>query len=165
MELQGAKQSFDFILLAGLAISVFISDRHRGIAKWIRENHPQTSHQITKKLLKAGKKKGYEKIIYWVKGIRRHLYWCATSTKQGFEQLILAKWKSFIMHVANRHTNHPDQLFQNCAHDELQRRKWIKIGNNLDHRIKIHIEGPLTSEALKFLSSRMSHYACWPPFS
>ena len=33
------------------------------------------------------------------------------------------------------------------------------------HRIKIHIEGPLTSEALKFLSSRMSHYACWPPFS
>ena len=35
----------------------------------------------------------------------------------------------------------------------------------LRHRIKIHIEGPLTSEALKFLSSRMSHYACWPPFS
>ena len=31
------------------------------------------------------------------------------------------------------------------------------------HRIKIQIEGPLTSEALKFLSSRMSHYACWPP--
>ncbi len=145
MELQGAKQSFDFILLAGLAISVFISDRHRGIAKWIRENHPQTSHfydighvarSITKKLLKAGKKKGYEKIIYWVKGIRRHLYWCATSTKQGFEQLILAKWKSFIMHVANRHTNHPDQLFQNCAHDELQRRKWIKIGNHLDYGAK-----------------------------
>jgi hypothetical protein len=36
---------------------------------------------------------------------------------------------------------------------------------DLRHRIKIHIEGPLTSEALKFLSSRMSHYACWPPFS
>jgi hypothetical protein len=33
------------------------------------------------------------------------------------------------------------------------------------HRIKIHIEGPLMSEALKFLSSRMLHYACWPPFS
>jgi hypothetical protein len=35
----------------------------------------------------------------------------------------------------------------------------------LNHRIKIHIEGPLPSEALKFQSSRMSHYACWPPFS
>ena len=29
-----------------------------------------------------------------------------------------------------------------------------------DHRIKIHTEGPLTSEALKFLASRMSHCAC-----
>ena len=37
--------------------------------------------------------------------------------------------------------------------------------HGLEHGIKIHIEGPLTSEALKFLSSRMSHYACWPPFS
>ena len=32
------------------------------------------------------------------------------------------------------------------------------------HRIKIHTERPLTLEALKFLSSRISHYACWPPF-
>jgi hypothetical protein len=39
----------------------------------------------------------------------------------------------------------------------------LLVGNY--HRIKIHIEGPLTSEALKFLSSRMSHYACWPPSS
>ena len=37
--------------------------------------------------------------------------------------------------------------------------------SSIGHRIKIHIEGPLTSEALKFLSSRMLHYACWPPFS
>ena len=36
-----------------------------------------------------------------MKGVRNHLYWCATSTKQGFESLILAKWKSFICHVAN----------------------------------------------------------------
>jgi hypothetical protein len=40
-----------------------------------------------------------------------------------------------------------------------------KSMSDLRHRIKIHIEGPLTSEALKFLSSRMSHYAFWPPFS
>ena len=44
--------------------------------------------------------------------VRRHLYWCATSTKQGFEQLILAKWKSFMMHVANRHTGHADNYFR-----------------------------------------------------
>jgi hypothetical protein len=71
MELQGAKQCFDVLLLAGLAISVFISDRHLGIAKWIREYQPKTSHfydiwhiarSITKKMLKAGKTKGYERI-------------------------------------------------------------------------------------------------------
>jgi hypothetical protein len=45
------------------------------------------------------------------------------------------------------------------------RMKVTAIYSHLWHRIKIHIEGPLTSEALKFLSSRMSHYACWPPFS
>lgn len=70
MELQGAKQCFDFLLLAGLAISVFIPDRHLGIAKWVRENHPQTSHfydiwhvarSVTKKLVKSSKKKAYKK--------------------------------------------------------------------------------------------------------
>ena len=82
-------------------------------------------------MVKADKNKGYEKITYWVKGVRSNLYWCATSTKQSFEQLILAKWKSFMMHVANRHTGHPDTLFPNCARDEIKRRKWIKIGTNL----------------------------------
>jgi hypothetical protein len=47
---------------------------------------------------------------------------------------------------------------------------WEQLDNSktyrsLKHKIEIHIEGPFTSEALKFLSSRMSHYACWPPFS
>jgi hypothetical protein len=45
-------------------------------------------------------------------------------------------------------------------------RHYTRLYNTIQcHRIKIHTEGPLTSEALKFLSSRMSHYACWPPFS
>jgi hypothetical protein len=33
---------------------------------------------------------------------------------------------------------------------------------SLKRRIKAHTEGPLTSEALKLLSSHMSHYPCWP---
>ena len=66
MELQGAKQCFDFLLLAGLAISVFIPDRHLGIAKWIREHQPKTSHfydiwhvarSITKKCWRLAKRR------------------------------------------------------------------------------------------------------------
>ncbi len=33
------------------------------------------------------------------------------------------------------------------------------------HRITMRPEGYLESEPLKFVSARISHYACWPPFS
>jgi solute carrier family 8 (sodium/calcium exchanger) len=84
---------------------------------------------LTKKLLKATKEKGCEVIKDWMKGIRRHMYWCATSTVPGFGDLIKAKWNSFMRHVADKHTEHPDPLFKSCKHDSLQPRKWIKIGD------------------------------------
>ena len=43
MELEGAKRCFSFLQeTAKLPIPVFISDRHTGISKWIREQHPNT---------------------------------------------------------------------------------------------------------------------------
>ena len=137
MELQGAVQCFSFLKDAGLSIITFVSDRHRSIAKWIRENQPATSHffdiwhvarSICKKMLQVSKEGGCEKIKEWTKGVRRHLYWCATSTRQGFKELILAKWKSLIRHINNKHDKHPDLLFTECAHKKLARRKWIKNG-------------------------------------
>ena len=107
-ELEGAKRCFSHLQRLGLSIAVFVSDRHRGIAKWIRENCPNTNHffdiwhvarSVTKKLLSASKEKGCEIIKDWMKGIKRHMYWCATSTKAGFESLMLAKWNSFMRHV------------------------------------------------------------------
>ena len=97
MELEGAKRSFNFLQTAGVAIKVFISDRHRGIAKWIRESQAGCSHFFD----------------IW----------------QGFEELIAAKWKSFMLHVTNKHDNHPFPLYQKCAHEaEIENRRWIKIG-------------------------------------
>ena len=102
-----------------------------GIAKWVREARPQTSHcydiwhvvrSITKKFFKAAKEKGSEILLSWIKGIRNHLYWCATSTK-GFGEMILAKWRSFKNHVADRHEGHNSNLFPRCAHEER-----IKLG-------------------------------------
>ena len=137
MELEGAKRCFQFLEQLGLTITVFISDRHRGIAKWIREVCVKTTHyydiwhvarSVTKKLLHASKEKGCEIIKDWMKGIRRHLYWSATSTKPGFGSLILAKWNSFMRHVSNKHGNHPDPLYKECHHNNLEPRKWIKVG-------------------------------------
>ena len=90
---------------------------------WIWEAKTQTIHyydiwhvarSLWKKLLKASKEGGCEKISSWMKGIRRHLYWCATSTKPGFGALIVAKWSSFLRHVANIHSDHPNELYKKC---------------------------------------------------
>ena len=89
MELEGAKRSFNFLTNSAVTIRTFISDRHRGIAKWLKAAYPHVQHfydiwhvskSITKKLAKLGKEKGYETVLEWIKPIRNHLYWCACST-------------------------------------------------------------------------------------
>lgn len=146
MELEGAKRCFEFFKKAGLKIQVFISDRHKSINKWIRTTQKGVKHyfdiwhiagSVTKKLAKASKEKGCKKIADWINGIRNHVYWCATTTKSGFEEMILAKWKSFVRHISNQHHDHPDPLFEKCAHDELEKpRKWIKIGIlTINHKV------------------------------
>lgn len=135
MELEGAKRSFSYLNQCGINIKIFISDRHRGIAKWIRSSQKSTVHffdiwhiakSVIKQVLKASKEKGCEVLKKWTKGIKTHLYWCATSTKSGFGNLIVAKWKSFMHHVCNIHEGHPDDLYKKCAHGELEKRKWLK---------------------------------------
>ncbi len=119
MELAGAKRCFEFLKTAGLKISAFISDRHLGIAKWIRESETKTVHYndlwhvckgLTKRILNAEKEQGNEIILVWQRAIKKHLYWSAASTTQGFGDLIVAKWKSFIRHIADNHTDHSDLL-------------------------------------------------------
>ncbi|CAH3169104.1 unnamed protein product [Pocillopora meandrina] len=117
------------ILKLGLLIGIFVSDRHRGIAKWIRENCVNTKHyfdiwhvarSLGKKLLALSREKGCEIIKEWMKGIRKHLYWCVTSTKAGFESHILATGNSLLRHVSNKHNNHPDPLYKQCSFDKLK---------------------------------------------
>ena len=137
MELEGAKRSFEFLKKSGLKMDIFISDRHRGVAKWIRTKEKDTQHfndiwhvnkSINKQLRKASKEKGCEIIQEWLKAVRNHLYWSAQSTIPGFEDLIVAKWKSSVRHMANKHEDYPDKLFTACAHAELEPRNWILMG-------------------------------------
>ena len=151
MELEGAKLCFNYLQKAGLAIKVFVSDRHRGIAKWIKDCNPSVTHffdqwhiakGVVKKLLAASKEKGCEVIGEWIKAVKNHIFWCSTSTQPGFQELILAKWKSFMQHVSNKHSGHPDTLFGECAHDDnIEPRKWIKVGRDMpfDYSFQDHI--------------------------
>jgi hypothetical protein len=70
MELDGCKRCFDFLMTtAGLSVPVFVTDRHKGIVKYIRELHPAVKHffyqwhvakGLVKKMLAASKEKGCE---------------------------------------------------------------------------------------------------------
>lgn len=137
MELQGAKNCFAYLNNAGIIVNVFVSDRHKGIAKWIRETQPSTSHffdiwhvvrSVNKKILQASKEKDCEVLAAWNRGIRNHIYWCATSTRPGFQEMILAKWLSFMRHVAGKHKDHASDLFKECAHGDIEPRNWIRVG-------------------------------------
>ena len=140
MELEGAKRCFEYLKSAGLKIPVFVTDRHKGISKWLREKHKDTLHfhdlwhvckNLYKELFKASKIKGCEILKDWMKSIKKHLYWCALSSTQGFGGLSVGKWKSILRHVAGNHDNHPDELFTKCAHGELtEDRKWIFTGKH-----------------------------------
>ena len=84
MELEGAKGCFYYQeKVERLAIKVFVSDRHRGIAKWISENQPSVDHYfdqwhvakgLVKRLLAASKQKGYEVIAEWIKAVKKITY-------------------------------------------------------------------------------------------
>lgn len=155
MELAGAKLCFKYLKDSGLQISSFISDRHRGIGKWIRESQTETQHfhdlwhivkGMSKKVIKISKEKGNEKLQVWLKAIRSHLYWCVLSSKQGYGDIILAKWKSVVRHISNKHVDHPDPLYANCAHGPLEPRDWIKPGNEL---YKKYIQKPCLNVQFK----------------
>ena len=80
-------------------------------------------------MLKVGKEKDLQIIIReWIAGVQNHLYWAPRTTKAGFEDMIEAKWTSFIRHAAGKYKNHPNALFQKCLHDRLEPRKWIRVG-------------------------------------
>ena len=140
MELDAAKRCFSHLKQAGLKVDVFVSDRHKGIGKWIWTEEQETQHfndiwhvnkGINKVLRKTSKEKGCEIIGEWTKGIRNHLYWCVQSTQLGFGELIVAKWQSTVRHIANKHIGHSNMLFPNCNHGELEPRRWIQMGDGI----------------------------------
>ncbi len=137
MELEGAKRSFEEIENSDLQVKTFVSGRHAGIAKWLRNSHPTTKHyldlwhvlrNLSKKLIKASKEKDCQLIADWIPGIRNHLYWSVLTTRQGFQEMIIAKWRSILYHVRNVHMNFGNELYNQCNHGDIENRDWIHLG-------------------------------------
>ncbi len=71
MELLGAQRCFERLHPEKIDLSTFVSDRHAGIAKWVRINESKTRHyfdiwhvakSICKKFIVAGRENGFEKL-------------------------------------------------------------------------------------------------------
>lgn len=87
--------------------------------------------EIQKDLIKVSKLKECEGLKDWIKPCINHLFWSALSTYDGNGRVIVAKFKSFLSHMVNKHTNLEDPLFSKCAHgDDIKNKKWLKAGND-----------------------------------
>ena len=94
MELAGAKRCCSYLKKSGLKIETFISDRRRGIGKWIRTSEKETVHyydiwyiakSIVKMVVKAGKDKALKVLNNWTGAIKTHLYYAQLPQSQGLE--------------------------------------------------------------------------------
>ena len=70
-------------------------------------------------LSKLAKETGCEDLVEWTKQFENHLYWSATSTHSGNDRNIWAKFKSFLSHIVDKHTELDNPLFNKCAHGDL----------------------------------------------
>ena len=61
MEKEGLHRVIEHLTEEGLQIGVLVTDRHKQINKWIRENHPQIKHYFDIWHVAKGK------LCYWMK--------------------------------------------------------------------------------------------------
>ena len=84
--------------------------------------------EIRKVMSKLSKEKGCEVLAEWIKPCENHLYWSASSTFNGKGSVIWAKFKTFLSHIINKHSNLGGE-FGRCGHGEnIRPRKWLHAG-------------------------------------
>ncbi|XP_057709542.1 uncharacterized protein LOC130927604 [Corythoichthys intestinalis] len=130
MELEGLKRCRQE--LEGFNVKVVITDRHRQVAKWIRENWTQVIHYydcwhivkgMCKKLDSLGKKKSMSIVKDWVQSLKCHLYWCALSSQTPEEKK--QKWLACVDHLQNVHDS--------CLHPPITTNKaWLLPGTEVN---------------------------------
>lgn len=91
-------------------VTRFVTDRHMGIAKMMRDCFPKIEHafdvwhvarSLKKKLNKLGKK--YESVKPWIKPIVNH-FWFSCENCKGNADLLMQIFHSVLMHVSKHHT-------------------------------------------------------------
>ena len=89
--------------------------------------------RLKKLISKLAKEKDNEQIKDWIKPCIDHLHWNATTTPSGNGKITWAKFKSFLSHIVNKHSDLVDPLFNKCAHGDITDRTWLQTGEKISH--------------------------------
>ncbi|XP_074610558.1 uncharacterized protein LOC141864626 [Acropora palmata] len=91
--------------------------------------------KIKKLISKLAKEKDNEQLKDWIKPCTNHLHWSATTTPSGNGKIIWAKFKSFLSHIVNKHSDLDDPLFNKCAHGDITDRTWLQTDDKAYERL------------------------------
>ncbi|XP_039518795.1 uncharacterized protein LOC120473159 isoform X2 [Pimephales promelas] len=142
MEKEGLTRCLDKLESNGLAVDYLITDRQPQIQKYLRERSITQFYDVwhfqkglSKKLDKLSQNKDCKVLKTWLRSIKNHIYWSATSTVSGPERL--AKWTSLLNHIQNVHV-HENPLYPKCEHPDRvsrDRKKWFQSGSVELHKL------------------------------
>ncbi|XP_063909811.1 uncharacterized protein LOC135127297 [Zophobas morio] len=115
-----------------LKISVFLSDRHRGIRHLLRTKYSELNHQfdvwhMAKNLAKKIKtvEKKAPLLAAWKSSIVNHLWWAA-QTCGGDPDLLIEKFLSVLHHICNIHSWEGNR-FTACQHEPIAEEDAIDV--------------------------------------
>ena len=95
---------------------------------------------IHKELTKILKTNGCETLVDWIKPCQNHFYWSTTSTTNGDGSVLWAKFKSFLSHIINKHSDLDNTLFNKCAYDTtIAQRKLLMEGVIIFYHVQLNI--------------------------
>ncbi|XP_071505696.1 uncharacterized protein [Diadema antillarum] len=150
MEAEGFKRGLEEMEADGLNINEVVTDAHPAIAKHMRVKRPDIFHSwdvwhgaknLGKKLTKAAAKSATRKLLFWVRHILLHFWFCSR-TCGGDQQMFKAKWHGMTHHVTNRHEWVAGLGGSNqCEHEtvtEPDREEWLQAGDSA-HRALVEV--------------------------
>ncbi|KAM7303197.1 uncharacterized protein ISCGN_013178 [Ixodes scapularis] len=138
MEKQGLIRCLEFLKTKDIKVRSLTTDRHRSIAKHMREVEPEVLHyfdvwhvskSIKKAITAASKAPGFSALHDWVQAAANHMHWCAAASR-GNGDLLVEAWASIARHVADIHNGHGG-LYTTCLHGPLDNVEWLPPGHTV----------------------------------
>ncbi|CAN7946558.1 unnamed protein product [Ixodes pacificus] len=127
MEKQGLIHSLEFLKTKDIKVRPLTTNRHRSIAKHMREEEPEVVRNfdmwhVSKSNYKEGyhtasKAPGFSALDVWVQAAANHRHWCAAASR-GNGDLLVEAWASMARHVADIHNGY-GSLYTTCLHGPL----------------------------------------------